>query len=113
MTTYLLVCVDIKMETKYDADHIYWTLGACSKSLEYKNDQRIKEKDCCLAPGNHTLTCYNTKHPHGWKKGSIVIRGKHYCDDFIGYKAMRRIIIKGNISNQGPLYTGFPLILEE
>ena len=60
---------------------------------------QIQEKDCCLPAGNHTLICYNTQQPHGWKKGFIVINGKRYCDDFIGYKAMRRVIVNGNISN--------------
>ena len=87
------------MVTKYNADHLHWTLGTCSASLQYTNFKTMKEKNCCLAPGNHTLTCYNTQQPHGWKKGFIVINGKRYCDDFIGYKAMRRIIIDGNISN--------------
>ena len=90
--------------TKYDADHLYWTLGPCSTSLQYKNDKIIKENDCCLTPGNHTLTCYNTRYPHGWKKGFIVINGRRYCDDFIGYKAMRRIIIEDNILNSFILY---------
>ena len=87
------------MVTRYDADHIYWTLGTCSTSLKYRNDMQIQEKDCCLPAGNHTLTCYNTQQPHGWKKGFIVINGNRYCDDFIAYKAMRRIMINGNISN--------------
>ena len=92
-----LVCVDIKIVTSYDADHVYWTLGTCSTSIEYTDNQILKENDCCLAAGNHTLNCYNTKHPHGWKKGFIIVNGKNYCDDFIGYKAMRRITIRGNI----------------
>ena len=84
------------MVTKYNADHLHWTLGTCSASLQYTNFKTMKEKDCCLAPGNHTLTCYNTKQPHGWKKGFIIINGERYCDDFMGYKAMRKIMIKGN-----------------
>ena len=35
----------------------------------------------------------------GWKQGFIVINGERYCDDFIGYKAMRRVIVNGNLSN--------------
>ena len=104
MIIYILVCADIKMVTKYDADHLHWTLGTCSPSFEYTNGKVFKEKDCCLAAGNHTLTCYNTRQPHGWKKGFIVINGERYCDDFIGYKAMRRIIIKGNILKSSILY---------
>ena len=55
-----------------------------------------KEEKCCVSPGNYTLTCSNTRHPHGWKKGFITINGAHYCDDFMGFKAMRRITVKGN-----------------
>ena len=94
------VCVSIKMVPMYDANDLHWTLGACSPSLQYKNGMVQKEKDCCLAPGNHTLTCYNRREPHGWKKGFIVINGERYCDDFIGYKAMRRIVIKDSNNDQ-------------
>ena len=82
------------MVTKYDADDLKWTLGTCSASLQYTNFKTMKEKDCCLAPGNHTLTCYNRREPHGWKNGFILVNGERYCDDFIGYKAMRKIVIK-------------------
>ena len=50
---------------------------------------------CCIDPGQYTLTCINTKHPHGWKNGYIEIEGYRYCDDFMSYKAMRRISITG------------------
>ena len=53
------------------------------------------EKRCCVEPGRYTLTCFNTKSPHGWKGGFIAIDGIHYCDDFMGFKAMRRITIDG------------------
>ena len=88
---------------KHDVQSLYWTLGTCSTSVTYNKGNPIKEPDCCLAPGNHTLTCYNIREPHGWKQGFIVINGERYCDDFIGYKAMRRIIINGNISNSETL----------
>ena len=94
-----VVCVSIIVVAKYDAEYLYWTLGPCSTSVTYNNGNPIKEPDCCLAPGNHTLTCYNTRKPHGWKQGFIVINGERYCDDFIGYKAMRRVIVNGNISH--------------
>ena len=54
---------------------------------------------CCVAPGNYTLTCRNTKYPNGWKKGFIFINGRRYCDDFMGFKVMRRISIKGKKNN--------------
>ena len=95
----IIVCVDIKVVAKYDAKYLFWTLGTCETSETYIIGKLVQENDCCLAPGNHTLTCYNTRKPHGWKQGFIVINGERYCDDFIGYKAMRRVIINGNISH--------------
>ena len=65
------------MVTKYNADHLHWTLGTCSASLQYTNFKTIKEKDCCLAPGNHTLTCYNTKQPHGKDKQTLPHLEQH------------------------------------
>ena len=94
------VCVSITMVPMHDADDLHWTLGACSPSLQYKNGMVKKEKDCCLAPGNHTLACYNRREPHGWKKSFIVINGERYCDDFIGYNAMRRIVIRDSKNDQ-------------
>ena len=85
------------MTTKYNADLLHWIFGPCSKSREYANDNTYIEK-CCVRPGNHTLTCLNTKQPYGWKKGTIEINGHEYCGDFIGFKAMRRVTIKGNYS---------------
>ena len=87
------------MKANYNAENLYWTLGTCSTSVTYQNGKAIKESDCCLAPGNHTLTCYNMRQPDGWNLGFIVINGERYCDDFIGYTARRRITINGNISN--------------
>ena len=84
------------METRYDADHLDWTLGTCARTIEYTNNNEFKEEKCCLSSGNHTLTCYNTRQPHGWKKGFLTINGERYCDDFMGYKAMRRITIQGD-----------------
>lgn len=86
------------METRYDADHLDWTLGTCARTIEYTNNNEFKEEKCCLSSGNHTLTCYNTRQPHGWKKGFLTINGERYCDDFMGYKAMRRISIEGEYS---------------
>ena len=89
------VCVEIKVTTSFDAHLLDWKLDPCFKKEEYSDDSVYYEEGCCIKPGNYTLTCYNTKKPYGWKKGKITINGHDYCDDFMGYKAMRRITIKG------------------
>ena len=90
---YYLVSVNIKIRTGTDAHLLKWSLGACSNSKEYTNDKEFVEEGCYLAPGKHTLNCCNIKQPYGWKKGFIVINGHRFCDDFMGYKALRHIFI--------------------
>ena len=70
-----------------------WTLGHCSSSQRYEDFKQYDEK-CCLSPGLHTLVCINTEKPEGWKKGYIAFQGHRYCDDFMAFKAMRRIQVK-------------------
>ena len=48
-----------------------------------------------MLPKLQTLTCFNIEKPEGWKIGYIELRGHRYCDDFLSYKAMRRIQIEG------------------
>ena len=64
-------------------------------TIEYTNFVYVER--CCLAPGLHTLTCYNEKGPYGWGNGSIEILGQRYCDDFVGFKAMRTVSVLGKI----------------
>ena len=87
--------MDVKVTTKIDAQLLDWTLGSCGKTQEYADYNVYYEKSCCVRPGNYTLACYNTKLPYGWKKGKITINGQDYCDDFMGYKALRRVTIIG------------------
>ena len=37
----------------------------------------------------------NTKSTYGWGNVTFEINGKRYCDDFVGYKAMRKISVEG------------------
>ena len=85
-------CVNLKVSTRYDGHQIRWKFGECSSRGKYADDMTYIHR-CCLEPGDHTLTCINTKEPHGWKQGFIEIEGNRYCHDFMGYKAMRRIAI--------------------
>ena len=73
-----------------------WTLGECSNPESYAEFSSYLQR-CCLAPGQYTLICQNTVYPDGWYGGHIEIQGHKYCDDFLAYKTLRRIIIKGNI----------------
>ena len=92
----ILDCIDIKITTKHNANMIRWTLGECKNPESYDDFSSYVER-CCLAPGQYTLTCQNTDHPDGWYGGYIAIQGQRHCDDFLAYKAMRRIVIQGNI----------------
>ena len=85
-----------------------WTLGSCyGPKLEYEPEDHPYERiipygenefhydRCCLQPGRHTLTCINKKSELGWGNVTFKINGKRYCDDFVGFKAMRTILIEG------------------
>lgn len=50
---------------------------------------------CCLIPGIYTLTCRNDVEPFGWAGSFIEILGQRYCDDFVGFKGLRKIIVSG------------------
>ena len=93
INTFQLVLVDIKVRTRSDAHLLKWTLGACSSSKEYTNNKEFVENNCFLEPGMHILSCSNTKQPYGWKNGFITINEHRYCDDFMGYKALRHVFI--------------------
>ena len=74
-----------------------WTLGSCyGPKLELKySSNEIWYDRCCLPEGQYTLTCRNTKSKYGWGNAKFIVDGKRYCDDFVGFKAMRTISIKG------------------
>lgn len=50
---------------------------------------------CCLTPGRYVLTCQNYKGPFGWSNASVEIQGQKYCNNFIGRKARRIVMITG------------------
>ena len=50
---------------------------------------------CCLNPGVYTLICENMIGPYGWGNSFIEIAGERYCDDFVGYKALRKVVVTG------------------
>ena len=74
-----------------------WSLGSCygpKRGKKYLSNETWYDQ-CCLPEGQYTLTCSNTKSKYGWGNVAFKINGKRYCDDFVGFKAMRTIYIKG------------------
>ena len=76
-----------------------WTLGSCSGpkyDLQSSSSLTIYYYDrCCLVPGKYTLTCSNLQDTKGWGNVIFTIDGKQYCDDFVGFEAMRSVTVKG------------------
>ena len=71
-----------------------WKFGSCHSSLLYGYNKQYTER-CCLAPAlEYTLIC-KMVNGFGWGDGFMEIEGHRYCDDFIGYRAMRRVTILG------------------
>ena len=87
-----------------------WEMGSCygpkrfydhahgKYYSKYEANKMYIDK-CCLLPGVYTLTCKNSVGPFGWGRGYIEIFGQRYCDDFVGYKAFRKIYIAGKYIN--------------
>ena len=76
------VCINLKLKTRKWGNEISWNFGPCSSSQVYENGQVYFEQ-CCLPPGEHTLTCEDS-WGDGWHGGWIKIDGTKYCDDFTG-----------------------------
>ena len=99
LAIFFSVCMDIKIRVEKENEEMLnisrrWELGSCSGSNNYeRNFTYVKHERCCLIEGQHTLTCYNEKGPFGWGRSSIEIQGNKYCDDFIGFKIRRSIVI--------------------
>ena len=80
-----------------------WELGSCSgpksrdnDGFDYYKSNRIFVDRCCLPPGHHVLICHNRIGPFGWGGSSLEILGQRYCDDFVGFRVMRKISLFGN-----------------
>ena len=89
------VCFDIKISTVHHGSDSEWQLGICDgKGTTYQNFREYLQR-CCIKPGKHTLTCTNRRNPYGWDEGYIEIQGHRYCNDFMSYRLMQKIIITG------------------
>ena len=74
---------------------IEWSLGTCnSKEVTYEDNKQYLHK-CCMKPGKYVLRCINKRAPYGWNDSYIEIQGHRYCDDFVSYRIMQTISIKG------------------
>ena len=79
-----------------------WKLGSCYgpqkffsfNNFKFETNMTYMER-CCLTPGNYTLICENEIGPFGWVNSFIEILGQRYCDDFVGFKGLRRIVVPG------------------
>ena len=74
-----------------------WRMGPCygpKRGLKYQWTT-IDHDRCCLLPGQCTLTCINKKSIYGWGNIRFEIDGKRYCDDFIGFQTMRKVLVQG------------------
>ena len=86
------MCIDIKFVGV--VIDLSWRIGHCNSGM-YADSLRgpfINTYRCCLTPGKHVLTCEARGQFH-WRQGYVLLQGRKYCQDFIGFKALRRITI--------------------
>ena len=91
--------IEMKMGDNKDDHALFspeWRMGSCfGPRTTYSSNVSYYDK-CCLTPGKYTLICTNSKSKYGWGNADFKIDGRRYCDDFVGFKAMRTITIQGN-----------------
>ena len=86
------------MTTKRYGYENSWTLGTCTKGIDYENHQTYTES-CCLNPGSYQLTC-DDSYGDGWHEGFIEIDGKRYCESFnTGHQQVHTIHISLSAGN--------------
>ena len=105
------VCIDVRIinptQSLQSYRSIKWELGSCVASSNYINrgtygnyyrsTYSVTER-CCTDELANDLSCMilhvNAKN-EGWADGYMEIQGHHYCNDFIGYSSLRKVLIKG------------------
>ena len=72
----------LKVVTKSWGKENSWTLGACSSSQTYGNNENY-EVECCQPAGEYVLTCKDT-YGDGWHGGYMKIgdKNKKWCKNF-------------------------------
>ena len=90
------MCTDVRF--KAVDNKLTWRIGHCTNGLYSSSNEgkKVNTDRCCLAPGIYTLMC-SSDNKYSWRQGHVEIQGVKYCNDFIGYMAMRRIEIFGKI----------------
>ena len=99
---FILVCISIVTQVwdNKEDDILFgrgWQIGSCygpKNGFNYSSNETHYDR-CCLTPGTYTLICKNTKSKYGWGNARFEIDGKQYCDDFVGFRAMRTVSIVG------------------
>ena len=87
-----------RSENETDLFSRQWTLGSCygpRPRFTYLPNETHFDR-CCLPEGKYTLICINKQSKYGWGNVTFEIDGKRYCDDFVGFKAMRTVSLKGD-----------------
>ena len=73
-----------------------WRMGSCfGPRTTYLFNVTYYDR-CCLTSGTYTLVCKNIKSKYGWGNATFTINGQRYCDDFVGFKAMRTVFVQGS-----------------
>ena len=72
--------------TKDFSSEIYWSVGSCTSYTNNYGENVYMDnapftQQCCLASGNHKVTCADS-HSDGWHGGYLEINGVKYCEDF-------------------------------
>ena len=71
----------MEVRAGHNGDEISWSFGSCKNKPGGYNDNSTTEESCCdLTTSKAILTCRDSGD-NGWEGGSIVIKGKRYCDD--------------------------------
>ena len=79
---------------------IRWDLGSCSSfnfalgDTSYQYAALYTQK-CCIEPGIHILTCYNSPVARGWLDAYLLIEGHRHCDNFGGFKSLQSLTVPG------------------
>ena len=106
----VLVCMNIKVRIGAQRNESSfsqkWKIGPCYGPKEFYDNitsldsvqyeaNNIYMDRCCLRPSVYTLACENEIGPFGWGNSSIEILGQQYCNDFVGYKVFRKVLVAG------------------
>ena len=70
------------------------TIAYEKSSQESETKEELYVHRCCLVPGIYNLICRNNQNLFGWGNASVEIFGQRFCDDFLGNKVVRKVVVK-------------------